>query len=560
MPDSLIRRIVSAKRFDPIELEILWQRLISMMDEVDSIIVKTTFSTILRESRDFACILTDKHGRSLCQSQLSTANFSAVYPLTAKVLLEHFPPETLQAGDVLATNDPWIGTGHLPDYILLTPIFYKGKHVACMGTVSHMSDVGGHPGEIEGDDVFSEGLRMLPFKLYEAGRENELAFNIIGQNCRAPDLLLGDLRAMAGAAKIGAERLLEFLEDYSFDDLEALSEAIVERSEGIMRQRITALPNGIYEYGLAIDGYIDTVYLHVKVEVRGSDIFVDYSGSSPQSYKGAINSSYNSTLASTMYPFKCGLAPEVPNNEALFRPIHVHVPEGSILNAKFPIAVKARAKTTNNVNQVLFGALWPIFGPRTQASNGAIWPWVLKGEDKDLGLFLIDMLPHGGRGGQPTMDGMLPVAYPNNSMITPCEVLESKAPILFVKKELRPDSGGAGKYRGGLGQVIMFKHIGSSPMTFSLTPDRITTLPLGLAGGEPGKLGEVYINGEKIFLFPAIELNPGDVVELHIAGGGGFGSVREREEALMVKDLELGYITPEGAMRDYGHRKVELVK
>jgi N-methylhydantoinase B len=551
---------VSAKRFDPIELEILWQRLISMMDEVDSIIVKTTFSTILRESRDFACILTDKYGRSLCQSQLSTANFSAVYPLTARVLLEHFPPETLQAGDVLATNDPWIGTGHLPDYILLTPIFYKGKLVACMGTVSHMSDVGGHPGEIEGDDVFSEGLRMVPFKLYEADKENELAFDIIGQNCRAPDLLLGDLRAMAGAAKIGAERLLEFLEDYGFDDLEALAEAIVERSEGIMRQRIAALPDGLYEYGLDIDGYIDTVYLHVKVEVRGSDIYVDYSGSSPQSYKGAINSSYNSTLASTMYPFKCGLAHDVPNNEALFRPIHVHIPEGSILNAKFPIAVKARAKTTNNVNQVLFGALWPVFGSRAQASNGAIWPWVLKGEDKDFGRFLIDMLPHGGRGGQPTMDGMLPVAYPNNSMITPCEVLESKAPILFVKKELRPDSAGAGQYRGGLGQVIVFKHIGRSPMTFSLTPDRITTLPLGLAGGEPGKLGEVYINGEKIFLFPAIELFPGDVVELHIAGGGGFGSVREREEALVLKDLELGYITPDGAARDYGYRKVELIK
>ena len=216
-------------RFDPIELEILWQRLIAIMDEVDSIIVKTTFSTILRESRDFACILTDKQGRSLCQSQLSTANFSAVYPLTAKVLLEHFPLETLRKGDVLATNDPWIGTGHLPDYILLTPIFYRGRVVACLGTVSHMSDVGGHPGEIEGADVFSEGLRMPPFKLYEAGRENALAFDVIGANCRAPDLLLGDLRAMAGAAKIGAERLCEFLEDYQQDQLDDLAEAITER-------------------------------------------------------------------------------------------------------------------------------------------------------------------------------------------------------------------------------------------------------------------------------------------------------------------------------------------
>ncbi len=537
---------------NPIDLEILWQRLIAIMDEVDSIIVKTTFSTILRESRDFACILTDKEGRSLCQSQLSTANFSAVYPLTAKVLLEHFPLNTLNEGDVLATNDPWIGTGHLPDYILLTPVFFKGQIVACLGTVSHMSDVGGHPGEIEGEDVFSEGLRMPPFKLIEAGKENTLAFDIIGANCRVPDLLLGDLRAMIGAAKVGANRVKEFLEDYGADNLDDLAFAIGERSEKIMRQRINALPDGVYDYGLDIDGYIDTVHLNVNIEIRGSDIYVDYSGSSAQSLKGAINSSYNSTLSSTIYPFKCALVPEVPNNEALFRAIHVQIPEGSILNAKFPIAVKARAKTTNNLNQVLFGALWPIFGEHAQACNGAIWPWVLKGFDKDYGNYLIDMLPHGGRGGQPTMDGMLPVAYPNNSTITPIEILESKAPILFHKKELRIDSAGAGKHRGGLGQILSLKHIGNTPMIFSLTPDRITTLPLGLAGGKPGKIGKVYINGQKIFRFPAIELMPNDVIELHIAGGGGFGPVEERTKEAILKDLDLEYISLTGANTDYG--------
>ena len=540
---------------DPIELEILWQRLVAIMDEVDSIIVKTTFSTILRESRDFACILTDREGRSLCQSQLSTANFSAVYPLTAKILLEHFPHGTLQPGDVLATNDPWYGTGHLPDYILLTPIFYKGHIVACLGTVSHMSDVGGHPGEIEGEDVFSEGLRMPPFKLFEAGQENHMAFDIIGANCRVPDLLLGDLRAMAGAAKVGADRFREFLEDYNSDNIDALAAEISQRSESIMRQRIRALPDGYYDYGLDIDGYIDTVHLKVKVEVRDSDIFVDFSGSSPQSYKGAINSSYNSTLSSTIYPFKCALVPEVPNNEALFRPIHVHIPEGSILHAKFPIAVKARAKTTNNLNQVLFGALWPIFGEHVQACNGAIWPWVLKGFDKEHGNYLIDMLPHGGRGGQPSMDGMLPVAYPNNSTITPCEILETKAPILFERKELRVDSAGAGKHRGGLGQIINFKHVGQAPMVFSLTPDRITTLPQGLAGGQPGKIGAVYINGVKTTLFPAIELLPGDLVELHIAGGGGFGKVEDRDEADILRDIALGYISLKGAENDYAFKK-----
>ncbi len=537
---------------DPISLEILWQRLISIMDEVDQIIVHTTFSTILRESRDFACILTDAHGSSLCQSVLSTANFAAVYPRTAKALLNRFPVETLAPGDVLATNDPWIGTGHLPDYILLTPVFWKNRVVACIGTVSHMSDVGGHPGEIEGDDIFSEGLRMLPFKLYEAGKENRVAFDIIGANCRVPDLLLGDLRAMAGAAKIGAERLQGFLVDYHMNDLDALSRTILSRSEAFMRRQIQALPNGSYEYGLDIDGYIEQVHLHVTVEVRDDTVFVDYTGTSPQSRHGAINVPFSSTLATSMYPFKCALAPAIPNNEALFRPISVSAPPGSILNVAFPAAVKARAKTTNNLNQVLFGALWPIFGERVQASNGAIWPFVLSGSDAAFGQFLIDMLPHGGRGALPTMDGMLPVSYPNNSTITPCEVIESQAPIRFLKKELRPDSGGPGEFRGGLGQVIAFQHIGSDPIVFNLTPDRLTTFPQGLNGGRPGRMGEVYINGERIYRFPPIELQPGDVVELRIAGGGGFGPVEKRADRHILRDLAFGYITPPAAEKDYG--------
>ena len=210
---------------------------------------------------------------------------------------------------MLATNDPWIGTGHLPDYILLTPIFWQGKVVAFIGTVSHMSDVGGHPNEIEGLDVFSEGLWMPPFKLYEAGRENALAFEIMGRNCRVPDLLLGDLRAMAGAAKIGAERFREFLIDYDMDDIEMLAAEILNRSEAAMRERIRALPDSILEYGLDIDGYIEPVHLHVKIEIRDTDIFIDYSGSSPQRKDAAINSVYNSTYAPTVYPFQVRLGP-----------------------------------------------------------------------------------------------------------------------------------------------------------------------------------------------------------------------------------------------------------
>jgi N-methylhydantoinase B len=542
----------AGRTFDAVTLEILWQRLITIMNEVDGIIVRTTFSTILSEGRDFACILVDPRGASLCQSSWSTPNFCVVLPRTAKVLLRRFPLDVLREGDVLATNDPWIGTGHLPDYILLAPVFWKGKVVALLGTVSHVSDVGGHPAEIEGTDVFSEGLRMPPFRLYEAGRENELAVDVIGKNCRVPDMLLGDLRAMAGALKIGADRVREFLVDYGMDDIESLSAEILNRSEAVMRERIAALPDGVYPYAMDIDGYIETVRLEVRIEVKGSDVYIDYTGSSPQSRTAAINAVYNSTFATSMYPFKCALAPDIPNNEGLFRPIHVTAPEGSILNAVFPAPVKARAKTTNNINQVVFGALWPVFGERVQASNGGIWPLVLMGEDATAGRFLVDLLPHGGRGGMPSLDGMIPVSYPTNSMVTPCEIIEARAPVLFLKKELRPDSGGAGRRRGGLGQVIAFKVVADRPITFNLTPDRVTTLPQGLNGGRPGSIGEVFINGERVLRFPPILLNPGDVVELHMPGGGGFGPVEQREPERVLSDLAMGYISPERAVRDYG--------
>ena len=540
------------KNFDAIELEILWQRLISILDEVDQIIVRTTFSTILSEGRDFACILTDRQGASLCQSVLSSPSFCVVLPRTARVLLERFPTDELQPGDVLATNDPWQGTGHLPDYILLIPVFREGQVIAFIGTVSHMSDVGGHPNEIEGSDVFAEGLRMAPFKLYRGGQENDLAFSLIGANCRVPDLLLGDLRAMAGAAEIGAQRIREFLDDYGLVHLDDLAQTILNRSEQLMRAKIAALPDGCYRHELEIDGYLERVWLRTQVVIAGDEIEVCFAGTTDQTEAAAINASFNTTYATVVFPFKCALVPDIPNNEGLFRPISVNPPVGSILNARFPAAVKARAKTTNNLNQCIFGALHEVFGDQVEASNGGIWPFVLSGAEEPYGNYLVDMLPHGGRGGQPTLDGMLPVAWPNNSTITPCEVMETRAPLRFRAKQLWTDSAGAGCHRGGLGQVIVFEHVGQEPMMFNLTPDRVATVPPGLAGGRPGAKGEVFINQEAVERFPPILLQPGDVVELRIGGGGGYGPAHQRPHALIAKDVAQGYLSPEKAHAHFG--------
>ena len=542
----------TASTIDPISLEIQWQRLISIMDEVDNATVRTSFSTIVGDSRDFACILVDQDGSSLCQSSFSPPNFCVVLPRTAKVVLSKYPVETLQEGDVLCTNDPWIGTGHLPDYVVLTPVFHKGKMVAFMGTVAHLADVGGHRGDIEAYDVFTEGINIPPCKLYEAGKENELVFQVIGSNCRVPEMVLGDLRAIVGTHQIGARRLREFLADYDMDDMVALSDEIHDRSERLMRERIAALPDGTYEFGLDIDGYIEIVHLHAKVEIRGSDIYVDYSGTSPQTRLGAINCVYNTTFASTIYPFKCALVAQVPNNEGLFRPIHVTAPKGCILNCEFPYPVQARAKVTNNINQVLFGAVWPILGEYAQAGSGSIWPFSVSGQVEGYGRFSVHILPHGGRGSMRDMDGLIPIAFPHNSAVTATEIMEIQAPLLMMCKELLPDSAGAGRRRGGVSQMIKFTNIGKESITARIRPDKMFCEPPGLNGGKPGKVGRVRMNGEIVTRFPPLEFKPGDVIELTMPGGGGFGPVAERETALIQQDLDLGYITLEGARRDYG--------
>ncbi len=546
--------VVEDSTIDPITLEIYWQRLIAIMDEVDNAVVRTSFSTIVGESRDFAVIMTDHCGASLCQSSFSPPNFCVVLPRTSRHILDRFPTETLQEGDVLITNDAWLGTGHLPDYVVLTPIFWGGKVIAFTGIVAHLSDVGGHAGDIEAVDVFMEGLRLTPCKLYEAGQENRLLFEIIGNNCRVPDLVLGDLRAIAGAASMAARRIHEFMDDYRLVDLVVLSETIHDRSEAAIRTRIEALPDGVYEFGLDIDGYIDPVHLHATITIKGSDVYVDYTGSSPQTRKAAINCTFNTTFASTMYPFKCALVPDIPNNEGLFRPIHVSAPEGSILNCTFPAPVKARAKTTNNMNQVLFGALWPIFGEHAQAGSGSIWPFKFFGEEPGYGRFGVHCLPHGGRGATRELDGMVPIAFPHNSTVTPSEILELRAPILIEKKELIADSGGLGRQRGGLGQEIVVRSIATTSMTMLLRPDKMFFNPPGLGGGQPGIVGQVFVNGESVTRFPALPFNPGDELRLLMPGGGGFGPVEQRNQAAIARDLALGYITPEAAVRDYGYR------
>ena len=541
---------------DPISLEIQWQRLVTIADEIDNAVIRTSFSTIVGESHDFGCCLMDARGAGLAQAQWSPPQFCTMLPRTTRDMLKKFPVHTLKDGDVLATNDPWIGSTHLPDYNLVSPVFYKGKLVAFLGTVAHVSDVGGHLGDLEAPDMFTEGTRLMPNKFYAEGKVVPIVEEFIAANCRVPEMVLGDLHAIVGTHRIGIRRIHEFLNDYGLDDIETLSEAIQGRSEQALRNAISALPDGVSEYELTADGYLEPFTLHLKIEIRGSDILMDFAGSSPQQNHSAINAAFNISYSTAVYPIKAMLAAHIPNNDGLVRPLHITAPEGSIVNCTFPAPVKARAKVIKHIPPLIFGALAPLLPNEVIAAAGGIFPFHMVGSNERHGRYAVHMLPHGGLGATRDADGLLPAAYPHNSTVTPTEIIENQSPVIMIRKAMLTDSGGAGRRRGGPGQEIVVRCIGDQPVMLTIRPDLMKYPAPGLEGGGFGIPGNVHFKvGDKVTRlerFIPIRWNPGEEVILQIPGGGGYGDPHEREHERVREDVALGYVSAQAAREIYG--------
>lgn len=537
---------------DLITLEVQWQRLVTIVDEMDTATIRTSFSTIVGESHDFGCVLMDQDASGLAQAQWSPPQFCTMMPITTKSMLRKFPRETLRPGDVLITNDPWIGSTHLPDYNLVSPVFHRGRLVAFLGTVAHVSDVGGHQGDLEAVDMFQEGTRVLPTFFFREGRPVAVVHELIAANCRVPDLVMGDLLAIVGTQRVATERLQEFLDDYDLADLQTLSAEIMRRSEAALRQAIAALPDGTSTHQVTADGYFEPFTLNVRIDVRGSDMDFDFAGSSPQVRNAAINAAFNMTYATAVYPIKCMLAPRIPNNDGLVRPLHVSAPEGSIVNCTFPAPVKARAKVMKHIVPLIFGALAPLLPDEVIAAAGGILPFQFLGADPRYGTFNVHVLPHGGIGATKRDDGWPPVAYPHNSFITPAEIMELRSPVLMRRKAMIADSGGPGRRRGGPGQEFVLECVAAGPITCTIRPDLIRFPAPGLLGGRAGRLGEVLLNGRTLDRFPPMELRPGDVLIIRVPGGGGMGDPREREAERVRADVAAGIVTPHAARKIYG--------
>ena len=530
-------------RLDAVTLEVLWTRVISIVDEAAKAIVRTSFSTLSNEANDFACVLTDARGGALAQNTGSIPSFIATLPATVRHFLREMGESGLHPGDVLITNDPWMGTGHLSDVCVVRPLFLGDRLVAFSATTSHMPDIGGRIRAIEAREVFEEGFHIPLARLVHAGRRDDTLVQLLRANVRTPDQTLGDIWAQVSANELMERRVLRLMEDYGLDTLGDLADELFARSERAMRQAISAVPDGTYRYGIETDGVEAPLAFRIALTIAGDEIAADYAGTSP-SQPRAINCVLAYTYAMTAYAIRCALLPGLANNEGMYRPVRVQAPEGCLLNPRFPAAVVSRAVTGHYVPVLVFGALHQVIPERVMAAPGSpLWAVTQSGvRDGDGKPYTNVLFFNGGTGATPSKDGENALSWPSNISSTPVEVAERNSPLFFHYKRLRPGTGGGGRFRGGLGQEILMESESVSPITVSFMAERTRFPAPGLAGGLAGGLGDVRINGRSVDNRRQHILAGGDRVLVKTPGGGGYGPAAERDPARIERDRALGFV------------------
>ena len=527
--------------FDPITLEVLWTRLVSTVDEAAAALVRTSFSTVVRDSHDFSCVITDASGRSLVQATDSIPSFIATLPATIKHFLDVYPAEELKPGDVLITNDIWMGTGHLPDISVGKPIFHNGKLVGFAGSTAHAPDIGGKIRSPEPREVFEEGFQIPIMKLMKAGEVDETFIRLLRQNVRAPDEVVGDLYAQLTALDLMERRVGDVMTQYDLEDLASLASEIQNRSERAMRAAIRELPDGTYTNEMPTDGLDVPVTLKVAVTIDGEEVRADYTGSSPQVGK-AINCAMCYTYAMTVYEIKCAAAPDLPNNEGSVAPISAFAPERTIVNPLFPASGGSRALIGHFLPALIFGALSKVVPDRIMAGTGSpLWCVNLAGVKSNGKPFANLFFFNGGMGATHRTDGQNCLSWPSNISSTPTEVIEQLSPMRIHRRAFRTNSGGEGRYRGGLGQEVEFEFLNESPAALAMLAERTKTSAPGIGGGEKGALGKLEINGVNVDPKAQHIVQKGDRLVLATPGGGGYGKRSDRDVGDMERDKILGY-------------------
>ncbi|MCZ6886929.1 MAG: hydantoinase B/oxoprolinase family protein [Gammaproteobacteria bacterium] len=547
-----------------IRTQLVWNRLLAIVEEQAQTLMRTAFSTVVREAGDLSAGVFNTRGAMLAQAVTGTpGHVNAMAAAVGKFLARH-PLDTLRPGDVLLTNDPWDGTGHLNDFTVVTPVYADSTAVALFASTSHIADVGGRGFGPDANEVFEEGINIPIMFLFKGGDINATLMQVLAANVRDPVVAEGDLYSLTACNKTGGDQLLRMMRDFDLESLDEVGAEIMTSSRTAMLEEIRKLPPGTYRHEMDVDGYDQPVHLACAVNISNDGIVIDFDGSSGISGYG-INVPLNYTEAYASFGVRCVVGNDVPNNAGSLEVIEVTAPEGCILNARSPSAVSARHALGQMLPDVILGCLEQVIPDAVPAEGAScIWNPVLLNANaaapgsnlsgRGAGLeFVINPIYNGGTGARAEKDGLSTTAFPSGVRTTPTEVNEVTAPLIIWRKEYRQDSGGAGRYRGGLGQTIEIGHAEGAPFYVSKMFDRIGHPARGRRGGEPGAPGRVYVKDGEELRGKGKDLVPaGATLIMETPGGGGIGAPSERDDALVRGDVEAGLVSRAQAKALYG--------
>ena len=542
----------NAAELDAIRLQVIWNRMISIVEEQAQALIRTAFSTTVREAGDLSAGIFDLEGRMLAQAVTGTPGHVNAMAASVGYFLERIPPETMADGDAYVTNDPWMGTGHLFDFTVVTPTFHKGKPVALFASTVHVVDIGGRGFGPDAGEVYEEGLCIPIMPLFQRGEPNESLFDIVRANVREPVQVVGDLYSLASSNAVGSRRLLDMLTEFGLASLDQIGDHIIETSRQAMQEEIRALPAGVYENEMQVDGFDQPVLLKARMTVDDEGIAVDFTGTTEKSAYG-INVPLTYTQAYTSFGLRCIVGASIPNNKGSLDPIRVTAPEGSILNAPRPCAVAIRHVIGQMLPDVVLGCLEQALpGCAPAEGSSSLWnPMLSGGHGLVSGAhygnatpFSVTIFHSGGTGARPKKDGLSATAFPSGVRNTPVEITETIAPLIIRRKEYRANSGGAGTQRGGLGQTIEITHAEGAPFSVFALFDRIHNPARGRHGGAPGGAGRIVLGSGTALRGKGKQTVPaGDSLILDLPGGGGYGQPEERAPELAERDAVQGLVT-----------------
>lgn len=551
---------MSRRNISEIELQIMWNRLLSVVEEQAQTLVRTAFSTSSREAGDISAGVFDLEGRMLAQAVTGTPGHINTMARSVQHFLEVFPAAQMRPGDVLVTNDPWKGTGHLYDLVVVSPTFMDGRIVALFACTAHLVDMGGIGQSPEGRQIWHEGLFIPLMRLARAGEVNEDLLAMLRANVREPVQVVGDVYALMACNETGSRRLLAMMREFGLHNLDLLGEAIITRSRRGMAEAIGKLPRGTWQASMRIDGYETPIDLCATLTIGSDTIWVDYTGTSGMS-SYAINCPICYTEAYTTFGVNCVVAPHIPNNAGTLDAVRVTAPPGTILSAQYPAAVYARSTMGHMLPDVVYGCLDQAIPGRVPA-EGTSNLWTLKliaghgltGVGGKAGTpFMVMSFHSGGAGARPHQDGLSATPFPSGVRNVPVEATEAITPLVIWRKELRSDSGGVGRQRGGLGQIMEVASRENEPFGIFAAFERVKYPPRGRSGGGPGATGRLSLkSGQELAPKGLRVVPPGDRLVIEMPGGGGMGRAAERDPEQVRRDVRMGYVSAMAAAREYG--------